>query len=243
MFRSLPSYKYFFSKNKNFYFFIKDLIGYFPKNINVFRESLVHKSAANFDKKYKNLNNERLEYLGDAILDSVIADFLYKAYPTKKEGFLTKMRSRLVSRDQLNELAELLGLNRYLIKYLSTNSTKNIYGNALEALIGAVYVDGGYDRTKSFIIKKIIRKHINLNEIRENDNDYKSQLIEWAQKNREDIVFEDIENKPEIVGKNKVFSSEITSNNKLIGKGSGNSKKEAQQNAACEALKNEIVAS
>ncbi|MDA3779968.1 MAG: ribonuclease III [Bacteroidales bacterium] len=243
MFRRIPSYKFLFNENRNFYFFIKDLIGYFPKDINVFREALVHKSASNYIKKYKNINNERLEYLGDSILDSVIADFLYNAYPYKNEGFLTKMRSRIVSRDQLNELAETIGLNRYVIKFVNSSIIKNIYGNALEALIGAVYIDGGFERTKCFIVKKIIRKHIDLNDLKENDTNYKSQLIEWAQKNKENVIFEDFENNVNSNIQNKKFSAKIKSSNQIIGKGSGKSKKEAQQNAAHQALNNEIITS
>jgi ribonuclease-3 len=243
VFRRIPSYKFLFNENRNFYFFIKDLIGYFPKDINVFREALVHKSASNYIKKYKNINNERLEYLGDSILDSVIADFLYNAYPYKNEGFLTKMRSRIVSRDQLNELAETIGLNRYVIKFVNSSIIKNIYGNALEALIGAVYIDGGFERTKCFIVKKIIRKHIDLNDLKENDTNYKSQLIEWAQKNKENVIFEDFENNVNSNIQNKKFSAKIKSSNQIIGKGSGKSKKEAQQNAAHQALNNEIITS
>ncbi len=241
MFRKIPSYKYLFSEDRDFYFFVRDLIGYFPKNIKIFREAFVHKSASNYFKKYKNINNERLEYLGDAILDSVIAEFLYNVYPNNKEGFLTKMRSRLVSREQMNQMAEILGLNQYIIKYINSSKTKNIYGNALEALIGAVYIDGGYERTKCFIIKKIIRKHIDLDNLKQNDTDYKSQLIEWAQKNKQNVVFEDIENNEKLDGLNNVFATEIITDNKVIGTGVGQSKKEAQQNAAREALQNSII--
>jgi ribonuclease-3 len=150
------------------------------------------------------------------------------------------MRSRIVSRDQLNELAETIGLNRYVIKFVNSSIIKNIYGNALEALIGAVYIDGGFERTKCFIVKKIIRKHIDLNDLKENDTNYKSQLIEWAQKNKENVIFEDFENNVNSNIQNKKFSAKIKSSNQIIGKGSGKSKKEAQQNAAHQALNNAV---
>ncbi|OFX88256.1 MAG: ribonuclease III [Bacteroidetes bacterium GWF2_33_16] len=235
MFNIFPFVKYFFSGNKDFIRKLYRLIGFYPGNYKVYKIAFTHKSASiQFDSE-RYINNERLEYLGDAILAAVIADYLFSYFPFKKEGFLTKMRARIVSREQLNEIAIKLGLQDLIISQIKVNGTKNIYGNAFEALIGAIYIDKGYKKTKRFIIKRIIKKYININELIQVDSDYKSKLIELAQKNRLEIVFEDTEgdmneqNTP-------IFKSSVKLNNKVFGRGTGNSKKEAQQGAAREAL-------
>jgi ribonuclease-3 len=149
------------------------------------------------------------------------------------------MRARIVSREQLNDIAIKLGLQDLIISQLKVNGTKNIYGNAFEALIGAIYIDKGYKRTKKFIINRIIKKYIDINELIQVDSDYKSKLIELSQKNRLEIVFEDSEG--EMNEQNTpVFKSSVKINNKVFGKGTGNSKKEAQQNASREALTKSI---
>jgi len=235
VFNIFPFVKYFFSGNKDFIRKLYRLIGFYPGNYKVYKIAFTHKSASiQFDSE-RYINNERLEYLGDAILAAVIADYLFSYFPFKKEGFLTKMRARIVSREQLNEIAIKLGLQDLIISQIKVNDTKNIYGNAFEALIGAIYIDKGYKKTKRFIIKRIIKKYININELIQVDSDYKSKLIELAQKNRLEIVFEDTEgdmneqNTP-------IFKSSVKLNNKVFGRGTGNSKKEAQQGAAREAL-------
>jgi len=235
VFNIFPFVKYFFSGNKDFIRKLYRLIGFYPGNYKVYKIAFTHKSASiQFDSE-RYINNERLEYLGDAILAAVIADYLFSYFPFKKEGFLTKMRARIVSREQLNEIAIKLGLQDLIISQIKVNGTKNIYGNAFEALIGAIYIDKGYKKTKRFIIKRIIKKYININELIQVDSDYKSKLIELAQKNRLEIVFEDTEgdmneqNTP-------IFKSSVKLNNKVFGRGTGNSKKEAQQGAAREAL-------
>ncbi|MFC2151390.1 ribonuclease III [Bacteroidota bacterium] len=235
MLKGLPPAKYYFTKNKKFYKLIFQLTGIFPSNLQVYKVAFTHKSASrNFDRT-KRLNNERLEFLGDAILASVIADFLYSYFPYKKEGFLTKMRARIVSREQLNEIALNMGLQYHIVSQNRINGTKNIYGNALEALIGAIYVDKGYKKTKIFILERIIENNINLKELALTDSDYKSQVIEWAQKNKTEIIFEDEE--VESTDQNNLhFTSVIKLNNQVLGKGTGLSKKEAQQNASKEAL-------
>lgn len=235
MFEFFPLVKYFFSGNKEFKRKLYRLTGFFPGNYKVYKIAFTHKSASiQFDND-KYINNERLEYLGDAILAAVIADYLFSYFPFKKEGFLTKIRARIVSREQLNDIAMKLGLQDLIVSQLKINGTKNIYGNAFEALIGAIYIDKGYKKTKRFIIKRIIKKYININELIQVDSDYKSKLIELAQKNKLEIIFEDSEG--EMNEQNTpVFKSSVKLNNKVFGKGSGNSKKEAQQSASREAL-------
>lgn len=237
MFKGLPPVKYYFSKSKKFYKLIFQLTGIYPSNLQVYKIALTHKSASRNLDKSKKLNNERLEFLGDAILASIIADFLYSYFPFRREGFLTKMRARIVSREQLNEIALNMGLQFHIVSQNKITGTKNIYGNALEALIGAIYVDKGYDKTKKFVLKQIIDKNINLQELALTDSDYKSQVIEWAQKSKIDIVFEDeeIESTDQT---NLYFTSTIRIDDRILGQGKGSSKKEAQQNASKEALNN-----
>jgi len=235
--KGIPPTKYYLSKSKKFYKLIFRLTGIYPSNLQVFKIAFTHKSASrNFDKTRK-LDNERLEFLGDAILASIVADFLYSYFPYKKEGFLTKMRARIVSREQLNEIALNMGLQFHVVSQNKISGTKNIYGNALEALIGAIYVDKGYKKTKDFVIKRIINKNIDLKELAITDSDYKSQVIEWGQKNKIEIIFED-EEVESIEQNNLYFTSTIKVDDQLLGQGKGLSKKEAQQNASKEALNN-----
>lgn len=235
MLLALPSAKYYFSNNKKFYRLIYQLTGFYPSDIRVFQTAFTHKSASGNLEKSRRLNNERLEFLGDAILASVVADFLYSYFPFKKEGFLTKLRARIVSREQLNEIALKMGLQYHIVAQNRINGTKNIYGNALEALIGAIYVDKGYKKTKNFVIQKIINNNIDLVKLAFTDSDYKSQVIEWAQKNKIDILFED-EEIESTDHNNLYFTSTIKVDDHILGNGKGLSKKEAQQNASKEAL-------
>jgi ribonuclease-3 len=183
------------------------------------------------------VNNERLEFLGDAVLDTIIADILYNKFEGKTEGFLTNTRSKIVQRDTLNKLAVKIGLDK-LIKSSTRSSSHNsyLYGNAFEAFVGAVYMDRGYQQCKKFIEKRIIKPYINLDELSRKEINFKSQLIEWSQKNKIKISFElvkqffDDEN-------NLVFQSEILLEGLSAGMGMGYSKKESQQNAARAALK------
>jgi len=213
------------------------MTGIYPTHIDVYKVAFIHKSAVRPENGSKNLNNERLEFLGDAILASVVADYLFKFYPYQKEGFLTKLRARIVNREQLNEIALNMGLQYHIVAQSWFNGTKNVYGNALEALIGAVYIDKGYNKTKEFILKKIILKHIDVKDLAEHDSDYKSQLIEWAQKNKYEIIFDD-EEVESTEQSNLYFTSMVKVNDKLLGQGKGLSKKEAQQKASHQALNN-----
>lgn len=207
----------------------------FPSNLKVYQIAFTHKSATKYGSKHRSFNNERLEFLGDAILAAIVADFLFSYFPYKREGFLTKMRARIVSREQLNEIALEMGLQYHIVSQSRINGTKNIYGNALEALIGAIYVDKGYKKTKQFIISKLIHDNIDLNKLAVTDSDYKSQLIEWAQKNKIELHFND-EEVESTESNNMYFTSEVIIDDRVIGSGKGLSKKEAQQHASKEAL-------
>ncbi len=228
--------KLFSSPRKEFYLFIKDLVGYYPGKLSFYDNAFTHRSASRTDSQGNVVNNERLEYLGDAILGAVIADFLYNRFPQEDEGFLTKMRSKLVNRSILTNLTYDMGLNVY-IDSNATNSVdkSHIYGDALEALIGAIYLDRGYDVARYFIIKRIIPKYIDLYELEQSDSNFKSKLIEWSQKTKRLVRFETLEEYPN-GSKQPKFVSMVIIDNKETGKGTGSSKKEAQQNAAKDSL-------
>ena len=228
--------KLFSSSRKEFYLFLKDILGFYPRNLKLYDIAFIHKSASITDSQGNFVNNERLEYLGDAILGAIIADFLYNRFPQEDEGFLTKNLSKLVNRSFLTKLTFEMGLN----VFIDSNTTKkidksHIYGDALEALIGAIYLDRDYRTAKYFVTKKILSKFVNLNEIEQNDTNFKSQLIEWSQKNKKELNFETIEESTD-KSKQPKFVAIVEINNNEVGKGIGTSKKEAQQNAARQTL-------
>jgi ribonuclease III len=226
----------FSSPKKEFYLFLKDLTSFYPGNIKLYDLAFIHRSASITDSQGNLVNNERLEYLGDAILGAIIADFLYNRFPQEDEGFLTKMRSKLVNRDFLTALTFDMGLNVFIESNTkSTLDKSHIYGDVLEALIGALYLDKDFQSVKYFVTKRILSKYVNLNEIEQVDKNFKSQLIEWCQKNKKEVKFDTIEEHSEI-GKQPTFISTVDVDGKIIGKGFGNSKKEAQQNAARDTL-------
>ncbi|MGM0532108.1 MAG: ribonuclease III [Bacteroidota bacterium] len=212
---------------------------YRPKNIGLFKLALTHKSAVYKVNSRDQENNERLEYLGDAVLNAVVADMLYHRYPMKNEGFLTKMRARIVSRETLNRIAEKMGLEEVIECNIDDSLSGNVLGNALEAIIGAIFLDAGFKRTRRYILNNIIRAHIDIKKFEYHTFDYKSQLIEWSQKNRIELVFEDFENPVENANQ-PVFVSNVKVDDKILGSGKGFSKKEAQQKAAKEAFNHYI---
>ena len=228
--------KLFSSNRKEFYLFLKDVIGTYPNNLKLYDLAFLHKSASAVDSQGNFVNNERLEFLGDAILSAVIADFLYNRFPQEDEGFLTKMRSKLVNRAFLTKLTNDMGLS----VFIDSNTTKkidnsHIYGDALEALIGAIYLDKGYHAAKYFVTKKILSNFVDLNEIEQNDLNFKSQLIEWSQKNKKVLEFDTTEEFNE-KSKQPKFTAIVVVDNQKLGHGTGTSKKEAHQNAARKAL-------
>ncbi|MFP4619966.1 MAG: ribonuclease III [Bacteroidales bacterium] len=215
------------------------VLKYSPKNIGLFKLALTHKSATYRVNGHDETNNERLEYLGDAVLNAVVADLLYQRYPMKDEGFLTKIRARIVSRDTLNRIAEEMGLGKVIACNMEENLSGNILGNALEATIGAIFLDAGFNKTRTYILRNLIHPYLDLRDFEYHTFDYKSQLIEWSQKHRMELVFEDFENPVEPSGQ-PTFISNVKVENKILGSGKGTSKKEAQQNAAREAFNHYI---
>lgn len=181
-------------------------------------------------------NNERLEFLGDAILGSIVAEYLFKKYPNQPEGFLTELRSRIVRRETLNNVALRMGLQK-LVQYNQNDrglSRSHIFGNALEALIGAVYLDKGFAHTRTFILNQMIKPYIDLEHMESTDTNYKNQLLSWAQKIGHTLSFDTLEERTE--GTRKIFSVGITLNGEIVAVGNGYNKKEAGQVAAQKAL-------
>jgi len=197
---------------------------------------LLHRSSSVKSDQGRLLNNERLEFLGDAILDAVVGDIVYQKFEGKREGFLTNTRSKIVSRESLNHVAEQIGLSK-LIKFSIRHSSHNSYmgGNAFEALVGAIYLDRGYAYCKDFMEHRIIGPYINLNKVSRKEVNFKSKLIEWSQKNKVEIVF-DLINQSLDEFNSPVFETEILIEGIHACKGKGYSKKESQQLAAHETL-------
>ncbi len=218
-------------RNQEIYLAIYNILGFTPRDISIYKEALHHKSLS-IKEKGKKLNNERLEFLGDAILDSVVSDMLFNNFSAENEGFLTTTRSKLVKRDTLNKLSISIGLDK-LVKSANRSHSHNfyIYGNALEAFIGAVYLDAGYDRCKDFIVKRLILPNINLDDMSKIETNFKSRVIEWAQKNKFDFSFVLIN---ESIDKqsNPIFKSMLVVEGVNAGVGVGYSKKESQQKAS-----------
>ncbi len=208
------------------------MLGYLPRKTGLYRLAFIPKSALQKNPSGNHLNNERLEYLGDAVLDAIVADQLFKHFPEGDEGFMTKLRARIVKRKNLDSLAIKIGIPALIIPGTTTGSpSKHIYGNALEALFGAIYLDRGYRAAKKFFEKEIMKRHIDLVQLSRKDPDYKSRLIEWCQKNRTEICFESKEEAAE-GGKSPSFVSIIHMNEEETGSGRGDSKKEAEQQAS-----------
>ncbi len=233
-------YKLYLSPNRKYVKTLKNLLGFVPGNLSLYRLAFRHKSAAQSVKKGVKNSNERLEFLGDAVLGSVVAEVLFKMYPYKDEGFLTELRSKIVSRNNLNALAHKLGFEQ-LIQYdnrmVTSTRQGSLLGDAFEALIGAVYLDRGYDFTKSFLINRIIRSHIDIHTLEQTETNFKSKLIEWCQRHGKDVIFELIRNQD---GEStKLFTVHVNIDGDVMGLGKEFSKKNAEKLAAekaCEAL-------
>lgn len=230
--------KLFSSPRKEFYSFIKSLTGHSPLKFKLYDIAFIHKSASYVDKMGNTVNNERLEYLGDAVLGTIVAEYLYNRFPFKDEGFLTQMRSRVVNRSFLTQLTFKMKLNRYVVSNAnSVSESSHLYGDLLEAFIGAIYLDCGYEVARRFVIKKIFNQHVDIHEMEKNDNNFKSQLIEWGQKNKQEVEF-DTTSSSENGHEKMPFVSKACVDGKVMGTGEGYSKKEAQQHAARQALEN-----
>lgn len=221
-----------FGKDKAFYAAIDDMFGFIPNNIELYKLALIHKSASIVLDNGQHINNERLEFLGDAVLESVSSDYLFIEFPDKNEGFLTQLRSKMVSRQTLNDVAKRIGLDDYVITHSSNNlSQKHIYGDAFEAMMGAIYLDQGYDFVNRLLINRIFVDYIKVGSLLESETDFKSRLIEWCQKNHHTIHFATSHDKT-YSSTHPFFYSKVLIDNMEVGYGAGDSKKEAEQRAA-----------
>ena len=218
-----------FRKDKELYFSLYQILGFYPHNISYYKMALMHKSIMHRNSKGKPVNNERLEFLGDAVLDAVVGDIVYQHFPGKREGFLTNTRSKLVQRDTLNKLAQEMGVNQLVLSN-GHSSSHNSYmgGNAFEALVGAIYLDRGYDACMKFMKQRILAKMINIDKVAYKEVNFKSKLIEWSQKNRVNIEFVLCDQKKDGNG-NPMFTFLVTIEGIEGDKGTGYSKKESQQ--------------
>jgi len=204
------------------------IIGIFPKNINLYKQAFRHTSVAKEIKNGVKDSYERLEFLGDAILGSITAHYFFSKFPVKDEGYLTKMRSRMVSRIYLNQLSTKIGIHKFI--ELKGDLGRSVYGDVLEALIGAIYLDKGYKKTRHFVIANIIQNHVDVEELINTETDFKSKIIEMAQKEKIILEFKS----QEIVEKNgnKTYNTSMLLNGKVEAVGIGFSKKKAEQEAA-----------
>lgn len=210
---------------------IRKILGFKPNNLRFYRKAFTHRSANIIDDNGNPFNYERLEFLGDAILGSVISAFLYRSAPKGDEGYLTKTRSKIVSREHLNELGRDFNLIQFVeSKVASSHFGENIHGNLFEAFIGAIYLDKGFDTCEKFIEKKIIKTYVDLDKLDGKITSYKSLLIEWCQKEKKSFQFDFIEDNG--VEGQKFFSVKLFIDEKVIGKARATSKKKAEEKAS-----------
>ncbi len=189
MYRSIRRfYNAFLSPKKDIAKRIRQIVGFTPSNLSIFILAFSHKSSQS-EKKVGMQNNERLEYLGDAVLGTIVAEYLFQKYPSADEGFLTKMRSKIVKRKSLNLLGDRMGVDMLLNEFNNTRISRSMLGNAVEALVGAVYLEVGYNGTKRFIIRRMLRKFVNVHELETYDDNYKSILLEYCQKNGQNVSY------------------------------------------------------
>ncbi|MEI7499639.1 MAG: ribonuclease III [Bacteroidota bacterium] len=220
-----------FSTDKQLKHAIKSILGYKPGNIYLYHLAFLHKSATQETHNGIRINNERLEFLGDAILDAVTADYLFKTFPTRDEGFLTEMRSKIVSRVTLNKLSQKMGIDQLIqLDGSSSASFRSFKGDAFEALIGAMYLDKGYDFTRKIILERIIRYYFNVDELVNQDGNFKSKILEWAQREKRQTQFNVVDEVGS--GYKKQYIVELLVDGEAIARGQDYSIKGAEQNAA-----------
>lgn len=226
-------YNYYFSKDKQLARKLKPVLGFIPSDLNLFRLAFNHKSSTS-EKNNRMQNNERLEYLGDAVLGTIVAEYLFNKYPNSDEGFLTKMRSKIVKRNSLNRIGDKMGLDVILSEYNATRLSRSMLGNCVEALVGAIYLEYGYAYTKQYIISRVLRKYLDIHELETYDDNYKSQLLEWSQKQGKNVSYK-------VIAKYKLdkrdrFKVAVLIDGQKIATADDFNKKSAEQTASERAL-------
>ena len=226
-----------FREDKELYSSLYDIMGFYPDKIDYYKVALTHKSSGQRNDNGKPLNNERLEFLGDALLDAVVGHIVYEHFSGKREGFLTNTRSKLVSRESLGKLAEEMGLTELIQSNTHSQRSHNSYmaGNAFEALVGAIYLDQGYAAVMRFMKKRILAQMVNIDKVAYKEVNFKSKLLEWTQKNRVRLEFQMLKQSNDEKG-SPIFGFSVLIEGVEGGKGQGYSKKEAQQVASKETL-------
>ncbi len=224
----LSAIKYFFSRDKKFFFSLKNITGIYPQNIALYHLAFSHRSMAKETTNGMKHSNERLEYLGDAVLGAVVAEMLFKKFPFRGEGFLTEMRSRIVSRENLKQLAFKLGIEQFIKKNAGPDAYRSMHGDALEALIGAIYIDRGYSKAKHFVLERIIANHVDMDAIESTEINFKSRLLNWGQRNKHTVVFETLEEN----AADKLIKVRLMIDGNEVSKGVDFVKKKAEQIAA-----------
>lgn len=224
--------KFLVARDKELYVFIHSITGFYPRNIELYRLALVHRSMPVKTPDGRWANNERLEFLGDAVLDAIVGNYLYHQFPNKHEGFLTSTRAKIVQRESLNRIGKLFKIESH-VRASAHSSSHNSYiaGNAVEALVGAIYLDRGYETCRRFIERRIIGKNLNLEDLVKTEQNFKSRLIEWTQKHRVSIEFELVDTYNDEEG-NPIFKTAILLGGIFASDGVGYSKKESHQNAS-----------
>ncbi|WP_291404034.1 ribonuclease III [Daejeonella sp.] len=227
-------YKLYFSPNRKYIRSLQNLLGFVPGNVRLYRMAFRHRSVAVEIKNGAKNSNERLEFLGDAILGAVVAELLFKMYPYKDEGFLTEMRSKIVSRANLNQLAKRLGLDEHIEfdnRAIGHNNKQgSLLGDTFEAMIGAIYMDKDYNFTRNFLLNRIIKPHVDIHTLEQTETNFKSKLIEWCQRHGKDITFEIIPNEE---GENsKLFTIQVNVDGENCAIGRDYNKKNAEKLAA-----------
>ena len=215
-----------FKSEKNLRQSFRSITGRPPINLALYKQAMRHSSVASVNERGIKNSYERLEYLGDAILGMVAAEYLYMSYPFKEEGFLTEIRAKIVNRESLNRLGQKIGLKELVQYNQNSRAHRSVYGDCMEALIGAVYLDHGFEYSKKFIIKKLIKPHYDLEELVSKITNYKSRLLEWSQKENKDLRFEIISEE------DRKFTAQVFISDQAMAKGFGFSKKKAEQDAA-----------
>ena len=234
MFRAIKQfYNAYISPERDISRRLKQIIGFTPSNLRIFKQAFFHKSTQS-EKEYALQNNERLEYLGDAVLGTIVAEYLFQKYPNADEGFLTKMRSKIVKRKSLNKIGDSMGVDMLLNEFNNTRISRSMLGNAVEALVGAVYLEKGYDGTKRFIVRRMLRKFVDIHELEHFDDNYKSQLLEYCQKKGQSVSYRLLTRYK--MDKRDRFKVAVVIDGKKVAVADDFNKKSAEQQASEKAL-------